>query len=682
MNFETVRVPFEKHFNEMSEKYPVLYQTDTPKDDLWELYLESIPEEENQVFRTRREYDCSTCRHTIKQIGGLVGIKDQKIETIWDFETDDPAWNKVVKTLSDFVKSHKVSDRFLSKFKNIGDRWTYDPKNDIRWSHFSAVLPDKYLNHGYDTVDTAIGRYRDARNVFKRSLDEITLDSVDTILELINQNSLYKGTEYKAVLVSFRACLLEYEKLTEDQKELYAWENANESSPVSRIRNTAIGTLLVDVSSGMDLDEAVRRYESITAPENYKRSKPIYTKKMLEDAEKTITQLGYLESLERRFATPDDITVNNILFSNRDTAKRIQGGESIFDQMKKDAAARATSDPKKFSKVEEVSIEDFIKNVLPTATDVEAYVEGRHTPNFVSLIAPIYPHSKGMFKWGNNFGWAYSGNVTDSILKTNVKNAGGKVDGVLRFSIQWNDQADYDGNDEDAHCVEPDGFEIYYAAKRDYHTGGNLDVDIICPVLGKAAVENITWPDIRRMRDGSYTFFVRCYSCRGGTSGFRAEIEFDGQIYTFDYSEPLRQGRNVVVAVVEKEGNRFSISPKLPYGSSSKDVWGIKTNTFVPVSVICYSPNYWDEQKGIGNKHYMFMLKGCVNPEGPAAWYNEFLNSDLYPEHRKVMEAMGFKARVKDAEDQLSGIGFSSTVRNDLVVKVKGMTERTMRIKF
>ena len=33
------------------------------------------------------------------------------------------------------------------------------------------------------------------RNVFKRSLDEITMEALDTILELINSNTLYKGEE-------------------------------------------------------------------------------------------------------------------------------------------------------------------------------------------------------------------------------------------------------------------------------------------------------------------------------------------------------------------------------------------------------------------------------------------------------------------------------------------------------
>lgn len=680
MNFKNLKIRLAENFKVALETR-TLFEVAIDKDALWNLYLDSFPEGTNPVYRKRREYDCSCCRHFIKEIGGTVYIDGHlNLHSIFEFDTGSEVFQPVMDALDAFVKRHAITGMYLSKFRSVGtDHSVETDGNDVHcvYEHFFLTLPNHLVFNGRGTIDTVKGQFRDTRNVFKRSLDEISMEAIDTVLELIRSNTLYKGEEWIKPINELRNHKQVYDQLTADKQEVYCWLMASSVGNVlGRIRNHSIGVLLTDVSSGMELDDAVKRYEKIVAPANYKRPKAIFTKKMLEEAQKTITELGYLDALPRRFATLDDITVNNILFSNRDSAKRIGG--SVFDQM----MAEVKTNPKQFSRVEEITIEKFLSDVLPSATEIEAYVENRHEANMVSLIAPQNHDAKTMFKWANGFSWAYAGNMTDSDIRENVKNAGGRVDGVLRFSIQWND-VDDDANDLDAHCVESFyNEEICYAHKISRYTRGNLDVDIIDPRPGHPAVENITFPTKSDMHSGRYRFFVHCFSNRGGKNGFRAEIEFDGKVYRYDYRKPLRQGENVEVAIVtlDKKGN-FSIEEKLLSQFSSRDVWNVKTNTFVPVSVVMFSPNYWDEQQGIGHRHYFFMLNGCVNPESPNGFYNEFLKQELV-EHKRVFEALGGKMAVADTEDQLSGLGFSSTKRNDLIVKVKGATERVMKIKF
>lgn len=656
-----------------------LYETDIDKDELWEVYLSSFPEETNKMYRKRREYDCGHCRNFIKTIGGAVAIVDGKIHTIWEIDTDDVVFQPVVDALRTYVESKPIKDIWRHFTNTVGVKSTNEYTEDkqiIKWTHMYTPIPERLLERKSD-IPTVKAKVRDRKNVFKRSLDEITEEAVDTVLELIASNTLYRGQEWERVLKDFRKYQREYNGLSDEEKDTYTWTKAMTIGDViGRIRNHSIGTLLVNISESMDLDNAVKAYENVVAPANYKRPKAIFTKKMLEDAKKTVTDLGYMDSLQRRFARLDDITVNNILFCNRDAAPRIQGGLDIFDEMSKEVAVN----PKKFSKVEEISAEKFVSDVLLTAKELEVLFENRHKKNMVSLIAPVNKDAKNMMKWSNPFSWAYTGNMTDSEMKERVKNAGGAVDGVLRFSIQWNAGKDWNRDDFDAHCKTPCQ-HIFFSHMVDHVTRGRLDVDVINPEKGKPAVENITWADKSKMVDGDYDFFVHNYCHNNGTSGFTAEIEFDGQIYEFEYDQPLRQGQNVPVATVTLKDGVFTIKEKLPSTTSSREIWGINTNQFVPVTVMCYSPNYWDEQTGIGHKHYLFMLNGCVNEDTPNGFFNEFLKQELV-QHKRVFEALGSKMHVADDPNQLSGIGFSSTKRDDVIVKVKGATERVLKIKF
>lgn len=672
-NFLMFKEAVQQQFAKMTEEGAKLFIVDIGKDFLWKSYLDSFPEGTNEIYKTHREFDCQCCRQFIRTVGNVVAIKDNKLISIWDGAVEYP-FDEVSKNMSRLVKTAKVQDVFLTHERAAGTDRNHQQLEDgsaQTWEHFYLRLPSStHLSDG-KSVASVMGIHRDAKNTFKRAMEELTVDSAQTVLELTQQGSLYRGNEFIPMINSFLEAKRAYADVPVDQQDNWCWVNAQYAN-VAHIRNSAIGTLLVNLSDGMEVDTAVKKYEVVVAPANYKRPTAIITQRMIADAQKTITELGYLESLGRRHAVLDDITMNNVLFMNRYAKKT---GSTVFDELSGDTALS----PKILFKFEEVTVDKFIADILPSCTTVQVMLENRHQGNMVTLIAPQDAEAPTMFKWDNNFSWSYAGDVTDS-MKQRVKAAGGKVDGVLRFSIQWNDDG-RNNSDFDAHCVEPGGNRIYYGNKDHHSTTGNLDVDIISP-NGKIAVENITWSDLRAMEEGTYLFQVHNYSHRGTGTGFTAEIEYEGDVYTYSYSRELRQDEKVTVAKLNfSKTTGITFIEALNSTLVTKDIWGLKTNFFVDVASIMLSPNYWDGADGSGNKHYMFFLNGCINKDNPRGFYNEFLNGRL-AKHKRVFEALGSKMRVEYSQNQLSGIGFSDTQRNSVIAKITGAFSRVIRITF
>lgn len=698
MEFKEFRNVMQKHMTTMFETDSKLFIADVDKDELWDLYLDSFPRGTNEIFRERREHDCSCCKQFIRNFGNVVILKNNEFVSIWDFLTNDSTYQPVINALSSFIKKATVKDVFVTTDSAFGVEQTFEKfeSGDIKsWDHFRVDLPKKYVTTSSSTIPSIIGEYREVKNVFKRSLEELTISSVETVLELIYQKSLYKGDEWKDQLEKFLTLHIEYSNLQDKEKDNYCWAKSIEvGAALAKIKNHSIGVLLSDISKGMDLNEAVKRYESIVAPSNYKRPKAIFTTKMIEEAKKTMEDLGLLDSMERRHATIEDVTVNNILFANKDAHKKMG---DVFDDLVKDVVVS----PKKFDKVEEVSIDTFVNDILPRAENIEVLFENKHESNLVSLIAPKNKESKSLFKWNNNFSWAYRGNITDSI-KERVKAAGGRVDGALRFSHSWNHCGMRNASLMDIHVFMPwstqnivhiKGQEIHdnYGNKErvgwnnrsHYVSGGMQDVDYTIPAPeGYIPVENITFPDISRLKEGVYSFKIHNWKFRNPTvGGFTAEIAFGGQEYRFERKKALEQKEWVTVAKAELKNGEFKFLEMMENDFSSVDMWGIRTNQFHPVSIVMYSPNYWDAQDGIGHRHFFFIINDCKNDESPNGFFNEFLPEDLM-KHKRVFEALGGKMKVGPSEEQVSGIGFSSTKRNSVVCKVTGNFTRIIKINF
>ena len=280
-DFKPFKQLVQERMTAMVAGHPALFIVDIPKEDLWNAYLENFDDPDE-----KQEHNCSCCRGFIKNYGGLVTIIDGKLQTIWDF-TPHEHYAKSVRALHKLVSEAKIRNLFITKFGELGTDSNIQLLEDMStrtWEHFSFTLPRMYVNTSHLSRESLVGVNRDNRNVFKRSLETITMDAIETVLELIAQNSLYRGDEHKKTVSDFYTQKKAFDACP--NKEEFSWELSTKlHESLLKIRNTSIGTLLIDISEGKELDHAVTAFEKMMAPANYKRPNPIVTKGMVEEAE-------------------------------------------------------------------------------------------------------------------------------------------------------------------------------------------------------------------------------------------------------------------------------------------------------------------------------------------------------------------------------------------------------------
>lgn len=644
-----------------------LYLVDIDKDLLWQTYINTYPED------IRQEFNCNSCKQFVRNYGAIVGIApDNTIMSIWDMDIEQVAdeYKPVVLAMTAIIRANsRIKDFFIEEFAKLGTDSNIQllpDKTTIEWQHFFYQLPSRFVWNramrnatGLATMPGFLGEMRQTKEVFQRSLTELTVQATETVLELIASNAIYRGEEFKGLLEAFLAAQKEYADLPQNVRGIYCWKRVDVKSALYKIRNTAIGTLLTDLSKGEELDKAVFAYESKLDPTRYRRPRPVLTPRMIEALKETLNEAGLTPSLQRRLATIDDLDVRNVLFIDRTNIATTTGGVDIFGQLEQSVVVN----PRTLSRVSEMKLDDFIEKVLPGLESIELLLENRHESNLVSLVGPVNAESPNLLKWDNPFSWSYNNAVSDAI-RERVKAAGGNIEGKLRISLSWNTYTDLD-----LRVNQPDEDSVWYN-RRTSKIGGQLDVDANAGGSRTLTpVENIIYPYETKLPGGSYPVIVTNFSNRSPQNPYTVEIEYGGEIYRFEGETHKTDERTVICYIVyhPQEDTITITAGKLPLQKGhapveSKNVWNLNTYRWHRVNSVMLSPNYWAET-GIGNKHYFFMLNEAYQKGIIRGIFNEFIHEDLHRQHRKAFEALGSMMEVKVEENipQLSGVGFSST---------------------
>lgn len=644
-------------------------------DALYEKYLAAFPEGTNPIFKKRSEHDCSTCKHFVRRAGNVITIDGSLIRTVWDEAAKDAPYyyRDVAVSLRDAVRAAGISDLYRVGVSEAGFGAAQTRSMDaeaqrvVTHDHFyTGEIP---RNLRVALPGKVCGDYRTTVQVFERGLVELTPYAVETVLELVAANSIYRGEEHKAALTAFQKMQREFLKGSARERNLFVWANAR--SPVARFRGTVIGTLVQALSEGQDIESAVLSFEAKVAPQNYRRTTALITPGMVREAMKTIEALGLEPALERRFAVIGDVSVRDVLWIDGAVKPLTKGG--IGDVLMQHATSVNKNTAKDEERAEQISLDDFVAKILPESTSVEIMFKSEQVGNLMSLTAPTHSESKQLFQWSNDFAWSYSGGVADSI-KERVKKAGGKVDGVLRVSLSW-----FNYDDLDLHVHEPPGrgaqaalSHIYYGNKLGW-TGGKLDVDMNAGTgQTREAVENVVWA--AKPMDGPYRIVVNNFNQRENSNpGFVVEVESGGRLSHYSYNKAVRMKQDVSVLTLHvKTGTveRVEIGdPGISSSNISQERWGLSTEKYIKVNAVMLSPNHWGTN-AVGNRHTFFVLEGAKNDEPTRGFYNEFLNSRLTP-HRKVFEIIAERTKCQPTDGQLSGLGFSSTKKDTFTVRVQ-----------
>lgn len=647
-----------------------LFRTDITGNALWAAYLSFFPKGMDPIFRERTEHDCSCCKNFIRQVGGVVAIVNGQMVTIWGSSNLPAPYDTVASKMDALVRAANITGVFRTKERKYGMQKNVENIQGHlhTWHHFHVNIGTK---HYHNKPDENASEFNTTAQVLKRGLTELHESAFDDVLSLIQENSLYRGAEFKASILGFRKLKRKFAQ--ELNPDLFVWENLH--NPAARFKNTVIGTLISDLSEGIDLESAVRSFETKVAPTNYKRPTALITEEMIQQAITTINDLGIEHSLDRRHATIADISINDVIWADSDDSKLMRSDlhNALLSAAKKPVT-------KEIPGSESMTMAHFIEDILPDATSMEILFENRMQSNLMSLIAPIHSDAPNILKWSNNFSWSYKGDVTDSI-KERVKAAGGNINAKLRVSLAW-----FNYDDLDLHAYCPDG-HVYFSSKSGdqrygYHNNSNiLDVDMNAGGgTTREPVENLAWVN---PKDGHYRIMVHQYRKRESSNiGFNIQFEHDGNLSQYSYNRAVSGSIEVMeFDLVKGAIKNFKLGDKTLTGQGiSQQVWGIPTESYVKVRTMMYSPNHWEGIEPVGNKHYLFILDGCANDEPTRGIYNEFLQNK-FDKHRKVFEVLGNKTKCAVSRDQLSGLGFSSTNSASITIRVTNkQSTRTYKV--
>ena len=272
----------------------------TSASGLFSLYLDALPEQE------RQKHNCAACRSFINRFGGLVIIDQEGRQSpaFWDDRDAGPRYLPAVRAMIHRVSKAVVTGVFVSSEEVWGT-----PKTG-NWAHLSVTPPRAMVyRHALLTAGQEMAIKREDFKNISRALFEFSKATVAQALAILGADAMYRSEKIVGPATFLYNLHAAHAGAARDiHRDNLTWlAVATAPEGFCHPRSSMVGTLLEDITAGMNFDVVSIRFAEKMHPLQYQRPQSPPSAGNIEQAEKIMAKLGAAGSLARRYARLDEI---------------------------------------------------------------------------------------------------------------------------------------------------------------------------------------------------------------------------------------------------------------------------------------------------------------------------------------------------------------------------------------
>lgn len=396
-------------------------------------FLPNLPAENRQY------YNCNSCRRFINKFGGLVTVDHagNVFPVMWMHEVPkyfEKAVNAIIhQIMGGGIPGYAIDGIFLDTHKVLGEPVTGC------WTHLHAIQDNPYKGSLIRNVSEDIAEKKADYQLLRRSLAEYTDNVVKQALLLLKSETMYRGEKVLGVAEWFMELKEKIKSANSSVTNALIWRAVALAPPgYCHVKNTMIGTLLDDLASGMSYERACQRFAEKMDPLKYQRPQVAPKAGNIERAEKIVEKLGIQKSLDRRYATINEI--RTIWKPMHRTPRIVQ--EGVFSHIVPKEVMRHEGMPKTRVSGGRITWRYFKESIIPTALSIEVRVPTHG--NFGAILTALYDDAPPIIQWDNlgqrnPFSW-YVYHTGSYAKDWNLEVGWHKVTGITYQPSMWYDE--------------------------------------------------------------------------------------------------------------------------------------------------------------------------------------------------------------------------------------------------